>query len=363
LINLSFSKFRNNSKTTPACLLACVCLSFILLIACNASDKAPDVSHITADVTIHRFDQDFFSMDTANLENGLAKLEEKYPAFLPLYFKFFAPVRDIAQQQNIPFNEALLLYFRYIKPLSTAVNQQYGNMNNVEQGLQRHLRYVKHYFPSFNIPVVLTSVESLNPENPDEIYGTTYYQDTLVISLQMFLGKNYEAYDPTRYPDYLRRRFEPEFIVPNSIRAIANELYRDTSESGTLVEQMIEKGKQWWLLKKFLPNMPDSLITGYTAQQSKWVEAEEGNIWGYINQNENLFSVEQAAIQTYIGEAPFTQTLPHGNNGEGAPGNIGPWIGMRILQTFEERNGDLTIQQILHTPAKRIFDGAKYRPR
>jgi hypothetical protein len=272
-------------------------------------------------------------------------------------------VRDIAQQQNLPFGEALLLYFRNIKPLADAAEKKHGNLKSLEEGLENNLRYVKHYFPSFNIPAVLTSVESLNPENPDEIYGTTYYQDTLIISLQMFLGKNYESYDPTRYPDYLRRRFEPEFIVPNALRAVSGELYRDTSESGTLVEQMIEKGKQWWLLKKFLPNTPDSLITGYNAQQQKWIEAEEGNIWGYINQNENLFSVEQAAIQTYIGEAPFTQTLPHDSTGGGAPGNIGPWIGMRILQKFEERNGHLTVSQILHTPARHIFEGAKYKPK
>ena len=338
--------------------MALVCCLALFVSSCGTKDNAPDVSHIKAAVTIHRFDRDFFSIDTTNLQPSLQRLEAKYPAFLPLYFKFFAPVREMAQAQGIPFPEALVQYFRFIKPLSNAVETKYENLNNVKEGLDNNLRYVKHYFPQFAIPAVLTSVESLNPENPDEIYGTTYYQDTLVISLQMFLGKDYEAYDPTRYPEYLRRRFEPQFIVPNSLRAIAGELYRDTSEAGPLVEQMIEKGKQWWLLKKFLPGTHDSLITGYTAQQVKWIEAEEGNIWGYINQNENLFSVEQVAIQTYIGQAPFTQTLP-----QAAPGNIGPWIGLRILQKFEERNPKLTLQQILRTPAKRIFDGARYKPK
>ncbi len=334
----------------------------MLLVAgissCGPKDKAPDVSGIKADVTIHRFDRDFFSLDTTRLQPSLQQLEQKYPAFLPLYFKFFAPVREIAQAQGIPFGDALVQYLRFIKPLSAEVEKRFPNLNGVKEGLDENLRYVKHYFPQFSLPAVLTSVESLNPENPDEIYGTTYYQDTLVISLQMFLGKDYEAYDPTHYPDYLRRRFEPAFIVPNSLRAIAGEIYRDTSEAGPLVEQMIEKGKQWWLLKKFLPTTHDSLITGYTGQQVKWIVAEEGNIWGYINQNENLFSVEQVAIQTYIGEAPFTQTLP-----QAAPGNIGPWIGLRILQKFEERHPDLTPQQILRTPARRIFDDARYRPR
>ena len=116
-------------------------------------------------------------------------------------------------------------------------------------------------------------------------------------------------------------------------------------------------------MKKFLPDTPDSLITGYSAQQTAWVNSEEGNIWGYINQNENLFSVEQVTIQTYIGEAPFTQSMPHGNNGEGAPGNVGPWIGWRIIEKFEERHPKLSVQQILRTPAKKIFEEAKYKPK
>lgn len=358
MINQTFSKFCNNSKTTPALFLVLVCLPLVWLVACGKKDAAPDVSNIEANVTIHRFDRDFFSIDTTQLQTSLQQLEQKYPAFLPVYFKFFAPVREIAAQQNISFGEALVQYIRFIRPLADAAAQKAGNLKEVEEELEKHFRYVKYYFPTFTIPAVLTSVESLNPENPNEIYGTTYYQDTLVISLQMFLGKDYEAYDPARYPDYLRRRFSPAFMVPNSLRAIAGELYRDTSETATLIEQMIEKGKQWWLLKKFLPYTPDSLITGYTAQQMKWIEAEEGNIWGYINQNENLFSVEQVTLQTYLGEAPFTPTLP-----QQAPGNIGPWIGMRIVQTFEDKNPDLTVQQILRTPAKRLFDAAKYRPK
>jgi hypothetical protein len=318
----------------------------------------PDVSGIKTDVKVYRFDKDFFSLDTSNLQASLQALEEKYPAFLSLYFKFFAPVREIARQKNIPFDAALADYLGIIRPLYNTVEKKIPNTDNLEKELEASLRYVKHHYPSFKPPVVLTSVESLNPENPNEIYGTTYYQDTLIISLQMFLGKDYEVYDPSQYPDYIRRRFEPEYIVPNSIRAIADGIYPDTSQTSTLVEQMIEKGKRWWLMKKFLPTTPDSLITGYSAPQTAWVEKEEGNVWGYINQHENLFSIEQDAVQSYIGEAPFTQTLPRE-----APGNIGPWIGWRIISSFEEKHSDLTVDQILHTPAKKIFEGAKYKPK
>lgn len=356
----SFSKF---GKDLQKGLFALCCFVMLLFSSCGDRSDAPDVSGINTPVTVHRFDKDFFSLDTANLQASLQGLEKKYPAFLPVYFKFFAPVKEIAQQKAEAFNTALLEYLQLIRPLYNNAAKAYPDAANIQKSLEENLRYVKHYYPSFKPPVVLTSVESLNPENPNEIYGTTFFKDTLVISLQMFLGRAYEAYDPAQYPDYIRRRFEPQYIVPNSIRAIAADLYPDSSQTASLVEQMIEKGKQWWLMKKFLPNAPDSLITGYSALQTTWVEKEEGNVWGFINQHENLFSVEQDAIQSYIGEAPFTQTLPHGDRGEGAPGNIGPWIGWRIISSFEKQQATLSVDQILHTPAKKIFEEAKYKPK
>ena len=238
-------------------------LSLIVVLVCfSCSNKkdAPDVSGIAIDVKLHRFEKDFFAIDTNQVTASLQQVEQKYPAFLPVYFKYFAPVDEIAQQQSLPFDSAVVQYIRFIKPLADVAVNKFPSMDNVKKSLESQLRYVKHYFPSFQSPVVLTSVESLNPENPNEIYGTTYYHDTLIISLQTFLGRDYEAYNPTQYPDYLRRRFEPDYIVPNSIRAIVGELYPDSSQSASLVEQMIEKGKQWWLMKKILPDTPDSLI-------------------------------------------------------------------------------------------------------
>jgi hypothetical protein len=330
----------------------------VSLLSCSDKGDAPDVSGIKADITIQRFDRDFFSLDTTQLQTSLTQLQKKYPSFLQTYFEYFAPVRDMAEQQGISFETALVQYFRFMKPLQQAVAQKFPEVSGVEKDLEAHFRYVKYYFPRFKIPAVLTSVESLNPENPTEIYGTTYYHDSLFISLQMFLGKDYPAYDPTQYPDYLRRRFEPAFIVPNSMRAIAGGLYSDSAHGASLIEKMIEKGKQWWLMKKFMPDTEDSLITGYTAQQTKDLKREEGNIWGHINQTEDLFSTYPVTVQTYIGEAPFTQTLP-----QAAPGNIGPWIGWRIIQKFEEKNSKLSVEQVLRTTALKIFEEAKYKPK
>jgi hypothetical protein len=329
------------------------------LVSCSNSKGKPDVSGISADIKVERFDQDFFSMDTSHLKESLDQLYKKYPAFLPLYFEYMSPINFIVHQQSRSYSEATVAYYRDIKSLYDSVQKKFSDFSVYEKDLEKNLRYVKYYYPSFRLPAVFTSVESLNPENKQEIYGTLYFRDTLVISLQMFLGHDYPAYDPTLYYDYLRRRFEPEYIVPNSIRAIAGQLYADSSQDASLIEQMIEKGKQWYLLDHLLPDTPDSLITFYTEQQIRWCEKNEGNIWSAIFASTDPFTVEPERIQNYLGEAPFTSDLQP----QSSPGNIGQWVGWQIVKKYADKNPGFNLQKILATPAKQIFQEAKYRPK
>ncbi len=337
---------------------------FLALASCNNSNDKPDVSNIKVDVSIARFDKDFFTMDTVRLKESLNGLQQKYPAFLRLYSEFLSPINPMVQQQGRTYEEAVSVYYATIKPLYEAVSRKYGSLDAVDTDLEKGLKYIKHYYPSFKIPAVVASVESFNPDNPQQVSGTTYYHDTLIISLQMFMGKDFVQYDESLYPDYIRRRFTELFIVPNSIRAIANDIYPDTSQSASLIEQMIEKGKQWFLLDKFLPDTPDSLITGYNESQSKFVEKNEGNLWGeFLKNTPDPYTVDQERLKNYLGEAPFTADMPHDLEGNGTPGNIGQWIGWRIVQKFAEKNAEMSVQEILATPAGKIFQEAKYKPK
>jgi hypothetical protein len=339
-------------------------LLILILISCNSSDNKPNISDIKLDVNILRFDKDFFSIDTSRLDQSLNELNRKYPSFMPLYIEFLSPIDPMVKQGGKTYTEAILLYYNTIKPLYEAVQKKYSNLDNVRKDLEKSFKYVKYYYPAFKPPAVVASVESFNPDDPNLVYGTVFYHDTLIIRLQMFMGKDFDQYDQNLYPDYLRRRFNDEFIVPNSIRAIANTIYPDSSESAPLIEQMIEKGKQWYLLDKFLPDTPDSLKTGYTKYQMEFIEKNDGNIWAeFLKNTPDPYTVEQERLKNYLGEGPFTQDMPHDLEGHGTPGNIGQWIGWRIIEKFAERNPKMSVQEILATPAKKIFQEAKYKPK
>jgi hypothetical protein len=188
--------------------------------------------------------------------------------------------------------------------------------------------------------------------------------DFLGIGLQFYLGKDFSFYKADYFinnvaPLYRSRRFDREYIVADVMKVISDDLFPDKSNTMSLIEQMIEKGKRWWLLDKFLPGTPDSIKTGYTQQQLNWCEENEGLIWSYIIKNEDLHTINTVTIQTYIGEAPFTQ----GFSQEYSPGNLGSWIGWQIVKKFAENNPALKPGEVMTTTPKQILEEAKYKPK
>jgi hypothetical protein len=48
---------------------------------------------------------------------------------------------------------------------------------------------------------------------------------------------------------------------------------------------------------------------------------------------------------------------------DSSPGNIGQWVGWRIVQKYVSMHPEMTVLQIMQTPDRTIFDEAKYKPR
>ena len=143
------------------------------------------------------------------------------------------------------------------------------------------------------------------------------------------------------------------------MKAIAEDLFPDKSEGRPLIEQMIEKGKYWWLASKFLPETEDSLITGFTQKQLDWCKSNEGLIWNYFLQTNNeLYSIDPDIIKNYIGDAPTTAGMP-----DIAPGNIGQWVGCQIVKKYAENNPALSPALLMKTAPKKILEETKYKPK
>lgn len=328
-----------------------VCICLLLLSACKGGKNTPDVSHINVDVSIDRFEKAFFSMDTTNMAQALAGLRNAFPQFYPTFMR---DILRINPTDTATFSIIKTIFSSY-GSLNDSLQEKYGNLAWLQNELAYNFRFVKYYYPDYNIPRVITFIGTLDA--PGVILSPQY----LGIGLQQYAGKTFSGYQLAEvqqlYPAYISRRFDKEYISTNCIKAVVDDFYPDRSIGKPLIEQMIEKGKQWFLLDHFAPDAADSVKTGYTQQQLDWVQENEGNIWPVLVK-ENLYSIEPAVIQSYIGEAPFTQAMS-----QASPGNIGQWIGWRIVQKFADKNKKLSVPQVVQTPAKAILEGANYRPK
>ena len=327
----------------------------LLLTACGNRQNIPDVSHIPMKVEITRFDQELFALDTNLLASGLAQLSEKEPSFYNDYMNYILGVSG--SPQDSATLQVTRYFLRTYRGVYDSLQKIYANSRDLQQELEQAYRLVKYYFPTYTPGKIWLHL------GPFDAPGIAAVQGGMAIGLQQFAGADFSAYQSPQvqelFPSYLSRRFSPEYIVPNTLKAIAEDLFPYKAVAQPLIEQMVEKGKYWYMTDLFLPETPDSLKTGYTSNQLDWCKENEGLIWSHLLRTEELQSLNPVVIQNYIGEGPFTQGLSQ----ENSPGNIGPWIGWQIVKKYVKKFPELSPTQIMQTPASEILEKARYKPK
>ena len=334
--------------------ITCGLLVAFVFWSCSNKSNGPDVSGIKVDIKLERFEKSFFAIDTNNIAKGLTKTHGEFPDFYPDF------MRNILGVSGYPADTTTLSVTKNIvrsySSFAAELEKKFNNTTSLENELKHDFQFVRYYFPDYKIPVLVTYV------GPLDAPGVALTRNRIAIGLQQYAGKDFPGYQANEvqqmYPAYISRRFDAVYIPANCIKAVIDDIFPDKSTGKPMIEQMIEKGKQWWLLDKLMPATADSLKTGYTQKQLKWCRDNEGLIWNYFVTNENLEVIEPDMVQNYIGESPTTQGMP-----QSSPGNIGQWVGWQIVNKFAGENSSLNPTEIMNTPARKILTEAKYKPK
>ena len=333
------------------------------LFSCKNKD-APNVSGIKIELQVQRFDKDFFSIDTNYIFPSLQQLQAKYPGFLGDYLQNILglpPVTDTSQATI----DAMRKFLSDYRPVKDSADKIYSDLDPVKQDIIQALKYVKYFFPKYQVPVKL--IAFIGPmdayfEGSLGGYGDVITSDALAVGLQLHLGKDFSLYKSEMgqalYPAYISRRFTLEYIPVNCIKNIIDDMFPDKSTGKHLVIQMVEKGKRMYLLDKLMTFTADTLKIGYTKSQLEGCYNNEGLIWNYFLTNGLLYNNDPGMIKNYIGESPNTPEF-----GEGAPGNIGLFAGWQIVKKYMEKKERLPLESLMQTDARKIFEESKYRPR
>jgi len=306
----------------------------LFFISCDKKNKIEkEIEEIPLDIEVVRFDKVFFE----SKPEDLPKIKKEFPLFFP------AGNGDevwIEKMQDPLWRE-----------LFVEVENKFSDFELVKSELEEVFKHIKFYFPQTKTPKVITVISEMDYNNK-----VIYADSLLVISLEMYLGKDHKFY---QFPNYIEQNFEPEQMMPDVVSSFAKRKILPNQEKSFL-SHMIHAGKELYLKDLILPNDSDAVKMGYTPEQLVWCEENESYIWRYFIEKELLYSDDQKLYPRFIAQAPFSKFYLEIDNE--SPGRVGAWIGWQIVRAYM-KNNDVSLEQLLNAKAKEIFEKSKYKPK
>ncbi|MDI5886560.1 gliding motility lipoprotein GldB [Flavobacterium yafengii] len=306
----------------------------LFILSCDKKNKVESaVTAIPLEVKVERFDKIFFETPPQDLE----KVKKQFPFFFP-------PGNDnsvwLSKMQDPLWRE-----------LYTEVQKKYGDFEPVKLELETLFKHIKYYFPKIKTPKVITIISEMDYKNK-----AIYADSLVVISLELYLGKNHKFY---QFPNYLKQNFEERQIAPDVVSSFSAGKIPPVLDKD-LLSQMIYSGKQLYLKDLLLPDYTDAEKMGYTPEQITWCQENESYMWRYFIEKEMLYSNDPKLISRFINPAPFSKFYLEIDNE--SPGQVGAWIGWQMVRSYMINN-DVPLVDLLKTNAKEIFVKSKYKPK
>lgn len=309
-------------------------LTLTVLISCDKKSKVERaVQEIPVKLKVYRFDKAFFETKPQDLP----KLKREYPFFFP---EGVADTVWTNKMQNPMWRE-----------LYQEVEKKYSNFDKQTEEIENLFKHLKYYFPETVSPKVYTVIANMDYDSK-----AIYANDKLIISLELYLGKDHKFYE---FPKYLEQNFEERQMMPDIVSSYAMRKLPPPADK-TLLSNMIYYGKELYLKDLMLPDYTDAEKMGYLPEQITWCTENESEMWRYFINDNLLFSSDSRLPNRFVNPAPFSKFYLEIDNE--TPGRVGRWLGWQIVRSFMEHN-EVSLQEMLKMDAKQLFEKSKYKPK
>ncbi len=329
-------------------LLLIILIAVIAIQACKnkpaeSVTPGPQANISVNQIVISRYEKALFALNKDQLKQGMATLTPEFDFFLGSQWQDTMNILRIYNFLNDP----------NVRDLYTLTEQKFPDVAFLEKGLTDAFSIYLQAYPEKHKPHVFTYVSGLDVENP------VYFFDTaMAIGLDLFLGKDVEAYVKAGIPKYKINNFTTDNILPQCMMAVSDHIVRVDQNRNTLLDQMIIAGKALYFLDVTLPGVKDEFKIGYSPEQLAWSRANESNIWAFIIENNLLFSSDAQGTTKMITDAPYTAGFD-----VKSPGRLGAYMGWQIVKAYMKEAGDTSLKQLMEeTDSQHILKISKFKP-
>lgn len=291
-----------------------------------------------------RYEDVLFGLDTSNFQEGLKSVQQQYLPFLD---------GDLDNPDAIHYLKNFA-----IDPFSVnlyqTVKQTFPNLDEVRAVVEEVYGHFQFYYPEIPLPKhIYTCVSGINPDIPAVLFAG----DALVISLDWYLNGN-EIYEQIGMPQYRARRTAVETLAKDLGQLLFATFLDQDAKQGCLLEEMVNAGRIDYFVEAMYPKMADSVLLGYSSEQTRWAEANEGNLWADMVGNQYLYSSDLEMFRVFLSDGPFTNEYSHE-----APPRLGEFIGLQIVRTFMDVH-EISLQELMQVKdLQGLFLDSRYKPK
>lgn len=305
--------------------------------------EIPATQRPKVSVKIQRYEEALFKIDTTRFQRELEALKKEFPYFL---------AGDLHDSANLQQLFAYVTDTQLIK-LYHQTLRVFPDLNSEEKQLSTAFSYLKHYYPHYNLPKVYSYVSGIYFEHP-----VLKRNNIIIIALDDYLGRHFAPYSQLHIPRYHQRCMERDFIPVDILKTIYITDFKKPTPSRTLLDKMIEAGKQLYFLDAMLPTTPDSTKIGYSTRQLKWMNEHKREVWAVLVKNHLIYSVDYMALIKLTQDGPFTEGFS-----QQSPPRMAAWFGWQIIRTYMEKYPDKTPEDLFGIKdAQHLLEASGYKP-
>ena len=308
----------------------------------TACDKS---SSNSGNISIKRYEKLLFETPAENLPEVLRQNEYEYRYLLnedlnnPMY------MRQIVDFASDPL----------MKQVFETSQKHYADLAWLENDLQKPIQKTQELFPNLCIKYFYTLITGSFDYNMRVISVDSF----LAIDICQYAIADMSFAGCFQYPQYLINLLDSSFILSDCMYAIGLNAFMSQNQNlelNTLLDYMVFRGKILYFMNEVLPDVSLEKNLRYTSDQLAWANENEGNVWGYIVQNQLLYSTDNDKLRDFVDDAPKT---PQFNNS--AP-RLADFLGMKIIEKYVEKT-DCSMQELFaENNSQKILSTSGYKP-
>ncbi len=324
--------------------------------------KSKDHNSAGSTSSIVRYEKLLFGLDTSELKDQFEKLELKYPGFSDIFFKNVVTLPGY-ENKNSDFYRELKVFITDTNNLKilNLVNTEFDDLSQTENRFQEIVSNLQKEYPEIQTPVLYTFVSIFAYQG---FIFSDQGKDGLALGLDMFLGDKFPynaiGNNENIFANYMTRTYNKDHILKKIVQLwLEDRIFNKSGQQA--IDHIIQNGKKLYLMKKIIPEIPDTVLFEYSAKQMKWLEENEQEMWSYFIKNNFFYTTDEYKIKRLTTPGPNSQALGMPLN---SPGQTGNYLGYRIIESYMARNNETGIKELIgNSDSQKILEASKFKPK